>query len=272
MRLDAEAVVYADETQVRQLLYNLVLNAKDAMPNGGHIDIHAVCVDADADNMPEAGSGDGWVILAIEDNGTGIDDEVVTRIFDPFFTTKDPGKGTGLGLSTVFGIVEQSGGIIDVSSEVGRGTRFTITLPRVTVAPPDRLDFEVGDSGKDGGCRILVLEDDPLVRELIVFALNRDGFEISEAKNGDTAVEVLENADLPFDILCTDAVFPGAPLSRVIETYEDRSPQGRVLVCSGYVPEDLAIDGIESGRYDYLAKPFSAEQLLEKVSRVRGCV
>ncbi|MEM1089022.1 MAG: ATP-binding protein [Pseudomonadota bacterium] len=269
--LDPEAAIYVDETQLRQLLYNLVLNSIDAMPDGGEIRLRTRCV------APADASQPDRVIVEVEDTGVGMDAETREQIFDPFFTTKGVGKGTGLGLSSVFGIVEQSDGAIDVWSQPGEGTRFSISFPRVTLAP-DAAESSSSDEQGDGndtdpvafqGRRVLVVEDDPLVRQLIVFALSKGGFRTVEAADGEAALKALAEMDQPFDLLCTDAVFPGAPLAEVLEVFEDRCPQGGVLICSGYVPSELAIDGIESGRYGFLAKPFTAEQLLQKLTLVQ---
>ncbi len=269
--LDPEAAIYVDETQLRQLLYNLVLNSIDAMPDGGEIRLRTRC------NGPVDDTQPGRVVVEVEDTGTGMDAETREQIFDPFFTTKGVGKGTGLGLSSVFGIVEQSDGTIDVWSQPGEGTRFSISFPRVTLAPdsvqsspePDRSDENDAGTLTVSGQHVLVVEDDPLVRQLVVFSLAKGGFRTVEAEDGEAALKALEEMDAPFDLLCTDAVFPGTPLADVLEVFESRCPQGRVLICSGYVPSELAIDGIESGRYGFLAKPFTAEKLLQKLALVQ---
>ena len=249
-------MVFADPAQLQQLLYNLVLNARDAIPKGGKIQVRV--------RAQEQGSGT-VVVLEVEDNGTGMDETIQTKIFEPFFTTKDVGKGTGLGLSTVFGIVEQSDGTLEVRSEVGRGSTFIVKLP--AVEPPERGNVSVQKPppGQAHGRRILVLEDDPLARDLITYALSRAGYAVTEAVDGEDAIKAIEQSTQPFELMCCDAVFPGASLTAVIEVYKQRS-NGRVLICSGYVPEDLHAQGIDPSNYSFLPKPFTGSELSDRVA------
>lgn len=261
--------VFADETQLQQLLFNLVLNARDALAEDGKITV--TLRDDDSGRADgEAGAGLQRVVLEVEDNGEGMNESVKSRIFDPFYTTKEMGKGTGLGLSTVFGIVQQSEATIDVWSEPGKGSRFSIAFSCVEVAPVvDKSKRPAVVSGRRQG-RIMVLEDDPLARDLLIFALSQQGFTVIDVQDGTAALELLQQAHEPIDLLSADTVFPGAALNDVIQAFKKANPEGQILICSGYVPEDIAVQGIESGRYEYLAKPFTATRLVRKILSMLG--
>ena len=264
MRVDTQsdgACVFADETQLHQLMFNLLINSRDAIDGDGEVVLRTYCVD-DADTE----DGLGWAVLEVEDDGAGMDEGTQRHALEPFFTTKEPGRGTGLGLSTSFGIVEQSLGRLEVDSAPGSGTRVTISLPRVELAAENRLPEPPRDPRPGHrAARVLVLEDDPLVRAPIVLMLRRCGFEVLDADDGHTAVRLLADADAPIDFLCTDAVFPGASLRQVIDAFEAASPTGRVVICSGYVREGLALRGVEAGLYEFLPKPFAAHELVAKL-------
>ncbi|MDJ0653909.1 MAG: ATP-binding protein [Xanthomonadales bacterium] len=261
-----EGHVFADRSQLQQLIYNLVLNARDAVSDRGQIDIRTSIAEALPTHVSEASAGKGpWVVLEVEDNGSGISPAILDRIFEPFFTTKEVGKGTGLGLSTVFGIVQQSGGHINVQSGLNQGSCFRIYLPARQPAPGTARKKPVARP-KVSGARILVVEDDPLARDLLCVSLRDAGYEIAEAADGNEALTLLGKQS--FDLLCSDAVFPGAPLLEVIRVFEQASPEAPVLICSGYVPEDLAIDGIASGQYAFLPKPFTASELVHRIEEL----
>ena len=262
------ALVHADESQLQQLLFNLVINARDALEGEGTIQIRVRAAErpaaADAETAPAH-----WVALDVEDNGPGIPEETQKRIFEPFFTTKGPEKGTGLGLSTVLGIVQQSAGHVEVDSQAGR-TVFSIFLPLVDSERARLQEAEEALDAADLGLRILVLEDDPLARQIIVTALERSGNEVVECANGDSAVEVLADDAGRFDLLCSDAEFPGAKLETVLEAFEQHSPKAKVLICSGFVRDEAAIREIGSGEHAFLAKPFTGSQLTARISRIIG--
>lgn len=255
------AFVYADESQLQQVLLNLVINARDALPEGGNIDI-----EVRKSSAPEGGSDhDDWVVIEVRDDGVGMDEQVRGLAFEPFFTTKTRSQGTGLGLSTVFGIVKQSGGEVELRSTPEQGTSVSVFLPaaeesQIEVEPPTETDTErVIDA------RVLVLEDDPLALKLIVRSLERSGMSCLPVSDGDEALAAIADSDEPFDLLCSDAVFPGASLRKVIAAFERHSPGAGILICSGYVREELAIRGVESGAYAFLGKPFTRRDLIEKV-------
>ncbi len=265
-----DAAIFADEMQMQQVMFNLILNASDALPHGGEIQVRnwRCPVGEIPTPFPGMDAHDDWVVVSVEDQGIGMDEDTQRKAFDPFFTTKPLGEGNGLGLSTVFGIVRQSGGHIDLWSEVGRGTRFTIYLPAVQVAPANLERISDTEPKTVSNNRVLVIEDDPLARELIVFALTREGIEVGQATDGSEALRVMQDSAELIDVLCTDAVFPGAPLSEVISAFEATSPEGKVLICSGYIPENLPNQGIETGAYEFLPKPFSAKQLVSKIGNM----
>jgi signal transduction histidine kinase len=261
-------LVHADESQVQQLIFNLAINARDAIVESGTIRISVRdALPAEVENFPEG--VENWVVLEVEDNGPGMDTEVQKRAFEPFFTTKEPGKGTGLGLSTALGIAQQSNGHIEFVSEPGR-TRFSVYLPAVDAA------LVSDDSGKTEaettplGLRTLVLEDDPLARRMIVSALRNNGNDVVACDNGDKAIMLLENDSQPFDLLCSDAIFPGEPLRKVLDSFEGHSPGARILICSGYVQEEIALRKLESGEYAFLGKPFTATRLIGKIREIIG--
>ncbi len=260
------ALVHADESQLQQLLFNLVINARDALAGEGTIQIRVLPAERPAAADTETEPAD-WVALEVEDNGPGIPKEDQKRIFEPFFTTKGPEKGTGLGLSTVFGIVQQSAGHIEVASRPGQ-TVFSVFLPLVD-SDRARMQESGGEiEAADLGLRILVVEDDPLARQIIVAALERSGNEVVECANGDGALEALAADAEQFDLLCSDAEFPGAKLETVLDTFEQHSPNAKALICSGYVRDESAIREIGSGNHAFLAKPFTGSQLTARISRI----
>lgn len=259
-------LVHVDESQIQQLLFNLVINSRDAMAGEGRIRI--VVRVASAAEVERLGfQGDRWVVIEVEDNGTGIDEETRQHIFEPFFTTKARGKGTGLGLSTVHNIVKQSGGHIEVRSRPGC-TVFSVYLPSSDAAHIARPEQPTEIAAHVPDLRTLVLEDNDLVRQMIVAALQHQGNTVVECNTGDEALTLLESDPRPFDLLCTDATFPGARLSRVLEAFEQHSPAAKVLICSGYVPEQLPSRKLTPGKIPFLAKPFTGSRLIEKIREV----
>jgi signal transduction histidine kinase/CheY-like chemotaxis protein len=264
--VEPKQTVYADEAQMQQVLYNLVINSSHAIGEEGIIRVsvgRATANQLESLNLEPR----GWVVLEVEDNGDGIDQEAQDHIFEPFFTTKDRGSGTGLGLSTVLGIVQQSGGHIDFSSRPGQ-TVFSIFLPSVDVSPPDLAEQDSVAGKSISGLRVLILEDDPLARQMLANILENQGCRVVSSGDGDDVLELLANESAPFDILCTDAIFPGANLERVLAAFGEHSPDGGVLVCSGYSDEDAAIEKVKAGDYAFLPKPFTSAQLTGKIRQL----
>jgi signal transduction histidine kinase/CheY-like chemotaxis protein len=261
-------VVFADESQLQQTLYNLMINARDAIPEKGSIRVSAKTARGDElDEQLDAARE--WVVLSVEDDGAGINEELQSAIFEPFFTTKAPGSGTGLGLSTVASIVERNQGHIRLSSEPGH-TVFSIYLRLEDMKPSCPADYVAESDARLSGLRVLVLEDDALARQFIVTVLESRGCEVIECVDGNAALAQLKNNMAPFDIACVDAVFPGADLEDVVKALEQNSPGCKILICSGYVDQEQAIKKVASGEYAFLAKPFSGATLASKIREVCG--
>jgi PAS domain S-box-containing protein len=255
--------VLVDPGHMLQVVMNLALNARDAMPNGGTLGIRTTA----AGEPPSAdGNGAGrHAQLVVSDSGTGIDPKVLPLIFDPFFTTKPQGEGSGLGLSTVYGIVKQSGGQIDVQSEIERGTTFTITLPAAPSTPAREGAVEVTGPPRSGGEVILVVEDDDQVRTVVSKGLPRLGYEVLVVRNAEEALALVEKHPGRIDLLLTDVVMPGLSGPQLADRLTARRPETRVVFMSGY-PEaqDPALGFSLNGR-SYLQKPFALADLAEKI-------
>jgi PAS domain S-box-containing protein len=254
--------VLVDPGHMIQVVMNLALNARDAMPNGGTLGIRTA---AGARPSAEGNGAAQHAQLIVSDTGTGIDPKVVPLIFDPFFTTKPQGEGSGLGLSTVYGIVKQSGGQIDVESEINRGTTFTITLPPAPHVPARDVTGEVQGPPRSGGEVILVVEDDDQVRTVVSKGLPRLGYEVLVTRNAEEALALVEKHPGRIDLLLTDVVMPGLSGPQLADRLTARRPETRVVFMSGY-PEaqDPALGFSLDGR-SYLQKPFALSELAEKI-------
>ena len=259
-------VVMADPGQLEQVLVNLIVNSRDAMPGGGVVEIEVRRVDSAAELRPEMrGSA---VLLTVADNGVGMDQVTAARAFEPFFTTKQHGLGTGLGLATVYGIVGQFGGKVWAESAPGSGTKVFVLLPAVDLveAPIQVTPPRLAESS--GGAIILVVEDDPAVRALVVATLEHAGHRVLVASTPAEAVALSDGLPDTIDVLLTDVVMPGGNGPDLAERLVSRRPELRVLLMSGYdspFPEDRRQEG-----FVFLAKPFGADQLCEAVTRLLG--
>ena len=245
-------LVKADRGQLGQIIMNLVVNSRDAMPHGGTLTIETAGVEldeADARANPEAKPG-SYVRLAVRDTGVGMDQETQARIFEPFFTTKEVGKGTGLGLSMVYGIVKQSGGFIKVHSEQGRGTEFKIYLPRVLETPEPVVATKVAPAQR-GTERILVVEDEPALREPVCRLLEGAGYQVLVSKDVDEAIQIATQHNGPLDLLLTDVVMPNMSGPQLAEHLRPFYPQMKVLYMSGY-PEPRQSDSALASEVDFI--------------------
>ena len=255
--------VLVDRSQMEQVIVNLAINARDAMPAGGALTLETRNVtvqDADSHHVPELQPGD-YVMLAVRDSGVGIDPAVQARIFEPFFTTKPVGKGTGLGLATVYGAVKQAGGHIAVESEVGRGTTFTIYLPRVYESAAQPVPADTAELPR-GTETVLVVEDEDDVRSFACQALRQHGYTVLAAAHGRLALKLAEPEWRRIDLLLTDAVMPQMDGPTLAAELTARCPDLKVLIMSGYAPgADLEPVAVR----DFLQKPFTVPQLVRAV-------
>jgi two-component system cell cycle sensor histidine kinase/response regulator CckA len=261
------APVLADPTQIQQVLLNLVVNARDAMPRGGVLAIETRNVNIDA---AQAAVRPGFVAgryvrLAVTDDGVGMSEEVQARIFEPFFTTKDMGRGTGLGLSTVYGIVKQSSGYIYVESAPNRGTTFEVFLPRVGRRRTDDAGEEEIDELPRASETILLVEDEPSVRAVASRVLNRQGYRVLQAVDGREAIQIASRHAGHIDLVLTDAVMPGMGGADVAREIRAARPSVKVLFMSGYTEDEIIRRQILVEPTAFLEKPFTASALTNAV-------
>jgi PAS domain S-box-containing protein len=260
---------HADSGQVEQVIINLAVNARDAMPNGGHLRLETATVTLSVNDVPpESDLHPGeYVMLAVSDTGVGMSAQTKAHLFEPFYTTKDRGRGTGLGLSTVYGIVKQCGGHVTVSSEVDRGTTFCIYLP-IAQQPVEVADETRAPVAVSGGSEtILVVEDDPSVLRLTSEALARRGYRVLTANGWLEALDLVSRSTQAIDLVLTDIIMPGMGGRVLGERIRLLRPQVRVLYMSGY-PDDTFGDAAGAGRQpvmSLLEKPFTAERLAVKI-------
>ena len=263
------ARVRADATQMQQVLMNLVLNSRDAMPMGGRLTIETANVSLDGERVREENLSlppGPYVMLAVTDTGAGMDAATRARAFEPFFTTKPKGKGTGFGLATVYGIVDQSGGGVALSSAVGHGTSVRIYLP-ATTADEDAVRPAAPVIRKDAGGTetLLLVEDNESVRDLAARALRRRGYTVHEARTAEEAIEWSATTKMKPDLLVTDVVMPGLSGPNLAARLLHQNPRLRVLYMSGYTDDAAAVHGAFWGGVPLLQKPFTPSKLAERV-------
>jgi PAS domain S-box-containing protein len=261
--------VKADRGQIEQVILNLVLNARDAMPQGGHLTIETANTSPQqlVDLWPLEVMSDAYIMLAVTDTGHGIAPDILPHIFEPFFTTKEVGKGTGLGLATVYGIVTQSGGHVRVWSALGQGSCFKVYLPRIEI----QAEATVIERDKtwllQGVETVLVVEDEANVRALVSNILTKHGYTVLEAQNGHQALQRSQSYSAPIHLLLTDVVMPGMGGQELAERLVSLLPELRVLYMSGYADHPLNRNG-QNSDHQLLLKPFSPEGLMRSVRRV----
>jgi CheY-like chemotaxis protein len=260
--------VRVDPGQLSQIILNLVVNARDAMPRGGRLTLECTAVDLDEHYCrlhPEAQVG-RYVCLAVSDTGEGMTPEVQQRIFEPFFTTKEVGQGTGLGLAVVYGIVRQHGGHVQVYSELGHGTTFKIYLPAVTATTPE--ESLIREPVPRGNETILLVEDDEAVRNLAKTALEMYGYRVLVAADAGEAQRLAQEYSGSLDLVVTDVVMPGMSGRELVEFLRQHHPQLKVLFMSGYTEDEVLRHGLVHAEVAFLQKPFTPIGLAQKVRDV----
>jgi CheY-like chemotaxis protein len=266
--------IKADPGQMEQVIMNLVVNARDAMPNGGRLTVETANVELDEAYASEHATmkPGRYVMLVVSDTGTGMSPETIAHIFEPFYTTKESGRGTGLGLSTVYGIVKQSGGYIWVYSEPGRGSSFKVYLPRVEEAPEALPAARAASGEQKGSETIFLVEDQPQVRELARMALSEKGYTVLVTSNPDDAEMACARHGAEIHLLLTDLIMPGISGRELAKRLTARHPKMRVLYMSGYtfsiVAQTAAQNGLLEDGVAFLQKPFTPSALSEKVREV----
>ncbi len=262
----------ADAGQLEQVIMNLVVNAKDAMPNGGKICIRTASVALDSSYRPENTfiKPGPYIMISVGDNGQGMDRETQARIFEPFFTTKEKGKGTGLGLSTVYGIIKQSGGYIFVQSEPGRGTIFTIYLPQVEEQCESAGATPISFAGAGGTETILLVEDEDSVRQLVRETLESRGYHVLEAANGKAGLAIATSHSDTIHLVITDVVMPGMSGHELVQHLLSTRPGIKSLYLSGYAQDAFANPKPSDPPKAFLQKPFTLQSLARKVREVLG--
>jgi CheY-like chemotaxis protein len=263
--------VHADPGHIEQVLMNLVVNARDAMPRGGTIAVETAnaALDEGHASRHDGAKPGPYVLLTVSDTGTGMDEATQARLFEPFFTTKSADKGTGLGLSTVLGIIKQSSGALEVSSAPGHGTSVKMYLPRIDL--PVAIESQEPKTRVAGGSEtILLVEDDDMLRNLLREALEREGYHVLDAPGPAAARRLAQSHTAPIQLLITDVVMPRGSGRELAELLSSDRPELKVLYISGYADSAVAGSGMRLADAAFLQKPFTPAALAEKVREVLG--
>jgi len=272
--LEQESVyTKVDRVQIEQVIFNLAVNARDAMPEGGTLKIETAKTFLDEEYARSRFSiAPGfYVVLSVSDTGMGMDRETLSHVFEPFFTTKEIGKGTGLGLATVYGIIKQSGGDISVYSEPSTGTTFRIYLPLIMPTGQSRAgNREAVDETMKGSETLMVVEDNEQVRRMIVAILKNHGYQILDCPSAEPALEEFGRNQGSIDAVITDVVMPGMGVKEFINRVLEIKPETKVLYISGYPDEIISHHNILEPGTNFLQKPFSTRSLLKKVRELLG--
>jgi two-component system, cell cycle sensor histidine kinase and response regulator CckA len=259
--------VMADPDHMRQVIMNLAVNARDAMPDGGVLEISTQAIGIAPGSLSGEAPGE-YVQLTVTDSGIGMDDHTLQHLFEPFFTTKQHGKGTGLGMATVYGIVKQSRGSIDVTSAPGAGTTVTIHLPRTNAAAQPK-ESQAATNGVEDGGTVLIVEDQDIVRELAATVLGRRGYSTMEAATGPEALQLLQGRKRgDIDLLLTDVILPGMSGRELADRVRSEFPEIKVLFTSGYTGDVLGRRGVLEDGLEFLPKPFTPAALVDKVRAI----
>jgi CheY-like chemotaxis protein len=272
LRFDPEAGrIKADSGQLDQIVMNLVVNARDAMPDGGTATIETANTVFDEPYATEHFDviPGPYVMLAVSDTGMGMDREVREHIFEPFYTTKELGKGTGLGLATIYGIVRQAGGHIWLYSEPGHGSTFKLYFPRVDAAASVEPGEIVPEPAAASGT-VLVVEDEPAVRDMTTRTLERAGYRVIAVGDGEAAIREVERAAGPIDVLVSDVIMPNMSGIQLAELMLERHPSIGLVLLSGYTSETLDLERVTARGATFLAKPLSGAHLLRAVQAAKG--
>lgn len=264
--------IVADAGQIEQVIINLVVNARDAMPTGGQLTIETSNLQLDASSLrayPQLEiSAGAYVVLVVSDTGHGMDEKVKARVFEPFFTTKEPGKGTGLGLATVYGIIKQSGGDVIVESQCGEGTIFKIYLP-ANISATQQLEEQLIQLKHCGGHEtILLVEDEEMVRKLACTVLQESGYTVLESSESTKTLALAEAYQGSIDLLLTDVVMPQMSGPELAAQLRSRYPAMRILFMSGYTDDTVVRHGLLTAKVEFIPKPFSPSTLAAKVREV----
>ncbi len=257
-------LVVLDPGQLEQVLMNLVVNARDAMPNGGRLTIETRTLGVGGDSPATDMLSGPYAMLKVTDTGSGISSDIQDKIFEPFFTTKSVGQGTGLGLAVVHGIVQQSGGSISVESAIGVGTSFTILFPSADEALMEETSGE-SQASLRGGETVLVVEDEDAVRGLVRFSLEGQGYTVLTASSGLEALELIRSHHVKIDLMITDMIMPGINGRELTEEARKNSPDLRVIYMSGYTDDILHRYRLHGTSDQFIQKPFTPLGLIRKV-------
>ncbi|MBA3842060.1 MAG: response regulator [Actinobacteria bacterium] len=261
---ESGGTVLADPGQIEQVITNLAVNARDAMPAGGRITIATEAVEQDALPILYDGAVGRYLRLSVSDNGEGMSDETKEHAFEPFFTTKDVGQGTGLGLATVHGIVTRAAGFVDVVSELGQGTTISVYLPLTDAPHKPKLDGN-SEAVPRGTETILLVEDDEAIREMLVAVLAQQGYEVISATDAADAIDAFNNRGTSIDLLLTDIVMPGMQGPALSKHLLATTPQLRTIFMSGYTNDSRFVNTVAAGTTDFLQKPFTTADLASTV-------
>jgi len=265
-------MVLMDLSQLEQIIVNLVVNSREAMPMGGRIQVTTRNLGPGEFPATSSHENSGWIELSVSDTGQGIPEEVQDAIFEPFFTTKDKAHGSGLGLSTVHGIVTQNDGLISVESETSKGAMFRIQLPRTlgneTQPAAEEISSRSTPRPERGTASVLLVEDDDDVRRSTREILAELGYRVTTASNAEKALQLFDALDHPIDLLVTDVIMPGIDGKKLADALREKKPGLRVLFVSGYTDDVVLNRGISRGEEEFLAKPFSAMGLANKVAGI----